>query len=514
MKYLLQPSTRTGVDGVLQPSKRSQKSKRRSKMDSSVQRNWSVSARLGAFALAAVAAVAYPAIDMAVTAWRTAQPPAPAIAATRLDLSQVDHKFLADEWNDRIATERYWRGRPNRAPASNPAATAGGRSNLQGPPPDSSWFIAPNLSPFWDPDSDRFNQGAPRVGPNMSSGYRTVCVRTCDGSFFPISSGASHAQFSRDQTTCSNACPGARLFYYRAAGEGPDDMVDLTGQPYSRMPNANLFRTQYVEACKCKPHPWEQQAVEQHRIYALEDQRRKGNRAVVAELDQLKSKSLRDKFGGNPSGGGNRKSDRTRRQADRDRGETNLAPRKTIAAQASSPRSDASRGQGGERTATHMALAPAHTSVSAVSSATASIPPSQSPVGAAATAAAGRDAGPARPDATQAVAPGVTQASIRSRSNADRVAADLPVGTSPGFEIPLQIQPDAMPAPEAIIAVPFDKIPDAAPHASESPQNSGNTRRSRSPSKGLDSAGRRGPDQSPPWQMSRTVDWTRRVFNQ
>ena len=33
--------------------------------------------------------------------------------------------------------------------------------------------------------------------------------------------------------------------------------------------SAFLYRTQYVSDCKCQPHPWEVEATERHRMYAL-----------------------------------------------------------------------------------------------------------------------------------------------------------------------------------------------------------------------------------------------------
>ncbi len=40
--------------------------------------------------------------------------------------------------------------------------------------------------------------------------YRTMCVRTCDGAFFPITSNATPADFGRDAASCAARCPGRR----------------------------------------------------------------------------------------------------------------------------------------------------------------------------------------------------------------------------------------------------------------------------------------------------------------
>ena len=277
-------------------------------------------------------------------------------AAPTLTLADVDHKFLNDEWGQSVSTDSFWRNRRN----NQPAAAAPSKSRLQGPQPDASWFVQPPPRGSWTAD-----QGPPGASGRAGTGYRTVCVRMCDGFFFPISFGTSEGSFSRDQSTCSNACPGARLYHYKAGSEDPEDMVDQSGQAYSKHKNANLFRTQFVESCKCKPHPWEQEATQRHRIYALEDQRRKGNRAVVAELEDLKTKNRPEAYGSNASR--RRLNDRNRRRLPA--GEEQASTEQTIAAVSTAPRSDSTRGQGGDRITTATlgpALAPEPTTTGSI----------------------------------------------------------------------------------------------------------------------------------------------------
>lgn len=90
--------------------------------------------------------------------------------------------------------------------------------------------------------------------PKVST-YRTVCVRTCDGFFFPLSFAATPSRFSSDEAQCQRQCPGAeaRLFAYRNPGEDIEQAVSINGQPYMSLPNALLFKKQYVAACSCKP---------------------------------------------------------------------------------------------------------------------------------------------------------------------------------------------------------------------------------------------------------------------
>jgi len=91
--------------------------------------------------------------------------------------------------------------------------------------------------------------------PQSSSNFRTVCVRTCDGFFFPVSYAANQSRFATDEQQCQRQCPGteAKLYTYRNAGEDIEQAVSISGQPYMSMPNALLYKKQFVAACSCRP---------------------------------------------------------------------------------------------------------------------------------------------------------------------------------------------------------------------------------------------------------------------
>ncbi|MCB4767982.1 DUF2865 domain-containing protein [Ancylobacter sp. Lp-2] len=88
-----------------------------------------------------------------------------------------------------------------------------------------------------------------------SSNYRTVCVRTCDGFFFPISYSTNANNFASDEAQCQRQCPGteARLYVYRNSGEDIENAVSVSGQTYMSLPNALLYKKQYSQACSCRP---------------------------------------------------------------------------------------------------------------------------------------------------------------------------------------------------------------------------------------------------------------------
>jgi len=85
--------------------------------------------------------------------------------------------------------------------------------------------------------------------------YRTLCVRTCDGYYFPISFSTTSDHFAEDARSCETMCPGteARLFYYQNPGGGPEDMTSITGELYSSLSTAFKYRTSLDSACTCKP---------------------------------------------------------------------------------------------------------------------------------------------------------------------------------------------------------------------------------------------------------------------
>jgi hypothetical protein len=93
----------------------------------------------------------------------------------------------------------------------------------------------------------------PDAGPQAGT-YRTVCVRTCDGFYFPISFATVPSRFADDEKTCKSLCPAAdaTLFSYRNPGEDMNSAVSISGQPYSSSPNAFRYRTEFNPSCSCK----------------------------------------------------------------------------------------------------------------------------------------------------------------------------------------------------------------------------------------------------------------------
>jgi hypothetical protein len=91
-------------------------------------------------------------------------------------------------------------------------------------------------------------EGAP------SGTYRTVCVRTCDGYYFPISYSTSPTRFAEDQRACQRECPASEavLYTYRNPGEDIGQALSIGGAPYTELPNAFRYRKEFNASCSCR----------------------------------------------------------------------------------------------------------------------------------------------------------------------------------------------------------------------------------------------------------------------
>jgi hypothetical protein len=75
-----------------------------------------------------------------------------------------------------------------------------------------------------------------------------MCVRTCDGFYFPLS-----VSFGDDGEACRELCPGAPMDVYRQS-RGSDDMEDAVstkGRRYSSLAAAFLYRKELKAGCSC-----------------------------------------------------------------------------------------------------------------------------------------------------------------------------------------------------------------------------------------------------------------------
>lgn len=107
-------------------------------------------------------------------------------------------------------------------------------------------------------EGDEWPAERPYDGSGLGIGsLRTLCVRTCDGAFFPISANATPLNFKRDAGICEQMCPGTEteLYYHSIRNQESADMVSAaTGQPYRSMPTAFAYLNRQSgekPACSC-----------------------------------------------------------------------------------------------------------------------------------------------------------------------------------------------------------------------------------------------------------------------
>lgn len=84
---------------------------------------------------------------------------------------------------------------------------------------------------------------------------RTLCVRKSDGFYWPISYSTLIDYVANDAEQCDQQCQGTdvELYYYDNPGQEPEQMVNLQGEPYTALPSAFRFRTEFDKSASCKP---------------------------------------------------------------------------------------------------------------------------------------------------------------------------------------------------------------------------------------------------------------------
>ena len=109
------------------------------------------------------------------------------------------------------------------------------------------------FSPFWE-DQDGGSGYANTYQSLPFATYRTLCVRLCDGYYFPVSFSTLPNHFQRDADVCQSRCAApASLYYHENPGAGVEQMVSFsTKEPYTSLKEAFLYRKKYVDGCSCK----------------------------------------------------------------------------------------------------------------------------------------------------------------------------------------------------------------------------------------------------------------------
>jgi hypothetical protein len=171
-----------------------------------------------------------------------------------------EHERVATgDWADRLRSEDFWQH--GRAPQSGPKATSRRDFGAAG-------FEPPRRPPATRKGEDERSR-AGHFRTREDGSYRTVCVRLCDGYFWPVSFAATRASLENDRRKCERSCETPSKLYVAKDAEAPlEEMKDENGRYYRDLKAAFLYRTLYLESCKCRAHPWEPEAQARHAGYA------------------------------------------------------------------------------------------------------------------------------------------------------------------------------------------------------------------------------------------------------
>jgi hypothetical protein len=181
-----------------------------------------------------------------------AKPPAP-----RVRLAQS-----GDDWLEALRTGAYWKkGRD----------TSSARSERRERPSRETRKTARSSSGARTVGKVALAAHTASLPKGNGEAYRTVCVRLCDGYYWPISFATDSSELMRDSAKCEQSCGmPTRLYYVPMLSEAPE-MIDLNGQPYTKLGTAFQYRVRYNASCKCHPHPWEAEAQAKHQAYAVSE---------------------------------------------------------------------------------------------------------------------------------------------------------------------------------------------------------------------------------------------------
>jgi hypothetical protein len=107
---------------------------------------------------------------------------------------------------------------------------------------------------------------------------RPVCVRLCDGFFFPVSSFSGRGPIASEKANCAALCPDApaALYFLPAGSDKIEDAVSASGRRYTALPVSLRYRTTLDSACACR------RAIGENPPYWQDPTLRKGDAVMTA----------------------------------------------------------------------------------------------------------------------------------------------------------------------------------------------------------------------------------------
>ena len=217
------------------------------------------------------------------------EPPPPQCGPINAQLNQLSgaiasyDRAAADDGGQRQALAARYEAEC-RNPASTQARLTRPRNFFEelfgGGPYDSPGIVEPEY------DENLESDGRPRGGP------MAICVRDCDGGFFPISYSARGSNLDDLAALCRALCPNAEAKLYTASQyKGLSSALSIDGESYSEHPNAHKFEKVYDPACGCKPpgQSWAAALADAERLIA---ERHAKDQVVTAEQAEQLSRPV------------------------------------------------------------------------------------------------------------------------------------------------------------------------------------------------------------------------------
>lgn len=121
----------------------------------------------------------------------------------------------------------------------------------------------PSFFDLWSDEDSDDDQGSGYPTETLPyESYRTVCVRLCDGFFFPVSYSTLPSRFPEDEAKCQSQCAApSELFYHRVRDQDMEHAVSISGKPYTSLPNAFRHRKVYIKGCSCNASEYSREEI-------------------------------------------------------------------------------------------------------------------------------------------------------------------------------------------------------------------------------------------------------------
>lgn len=135
--------------------------------------------------------------------------------------------------------------------------------------------------------------------------FRAVCVRLCDGYYWPMNDRATSQTLLEVADRCKSACgTEARLFYTeREEATDPSSMIDLAGRRYDALRTAFVYREKLISGCSCKPAPWSAAEQSRHAGYALAAMEAERARVAAAAAETARKEAEKNRLAGRTTTG-------------------------------------------------------------------------------------------------------------------------------------------------------------------------------------------------------------------